>query len=374
MSGIYIHIPYCKQACHYCDFHFSTSLASKNNLVNAITKEISLRKKEIPKDVKSLYIGGGTPSLLSSQELTNIFTSLKRVIELETLKEITVEINPEDIDKEKLDNFRTLGINRLSIGVQSLDNVVLKWMNRIHNKQQTLDGLKLIKEYSFEDFNIDFIYGTPSFLKRNYNEEISNLLEYSPPHLSCYHLTIEQGTYFGHLEKKNKLKNIDDLQSEKEFMWLSKELKSKGYDHYEISNFSLAGKHSFHNSNYWKQLPYIGFGPGAHSLLQRKRRWNISNNIQYIKNIALNKIYFQEEILTNNDYINEVIMLGLRTKNGFNLKTVFNNTDTENKVKIIQKIKELINKKLIIQKQDYIKMQQEKWLLSEFVSRELFTI
>ena len=150
---------------HYCDFHFSTSLASKNNLVNTITKEIILREKEIPKDVKSLYIGGGNSFLLSSQELNNIFTTLKRVIELETLKEITVEINPEDIDKEKLDNFKTLGINRLSIGAQSLDNVVLKWMNRIHNKQQILDGLKHKEKYSFEDFNIDFIYGTLPFLK-----------------------------------------------------------------------------------------------------------------------------------------------------------------------------------------------------------------
>ena len=164
MSGIYVHnIPFCKQACHYCDFHFSTSLTSKSNLVSAITKEIILRKSEIPKDVKSLYIGGGTPSLLSLQELTTIFNSLEKVIELGNLKEITLEINPEDINEEKLDHFKVLGINRLSIGVQSFDNKVLKWMNRIHSNQQIIDGLNLIKKYKFEDINVDFIYGTPSF-------------------------------------------------------------------------------------------------------------------------------------------------------------------------------------------------------------------
>ena len=374
MSGIYIHIPFCKQACHYCDFHFSTSLASKGNLVSAITKEIILRKSEIPKDVKSLYIGGGTPSLLSLQELTTIFHSLEKVIELRNLNEITLEINPEDINEEKLDHFKALGINRLSIGVQSFDNKVLKWMNRIHSNQQIIDGLNLIKKYKFEDISIDFIYGTPSFLNRNYAIEISSILEFDPSHLSCYLLTIEEGTYFGHLEKKNELKSINDLQSEQEFLWLSNKLQSKGYDHYEISNFSLNGKYSFHNSNYWKRFSYIGFGPGAHSFIQRKRRWNISNNAQYIKKIDLENVFYQEEKLTTNDFINEIIMLGLRTKNGFNLETVFKNTNADNKSRLIEKIKELINKKLIIQKQDYIIMRKEKWLLSEYVSRELFTI
>ncbi|MAJ05867.1 MAG: coproporphyrinogen III oxidase [Crocinitomicaceae bacterium] len=374
MSGIYIHIPFCKQACHYCDFHFSTSLASKSNLVSAITKEIILRKSEIPKDVKSLYIGGGTPSLLSLQELTTIFHSLEKVIELRNLNEITLEINPEDINEEKLDHFKALGINRLSIGVQSFDNKVLKWMNRIHSNQQIIDGLNLIKKYKFEDISIDFIYGTPSFLNRNYGIEISSILEFDPSHLSCYLLTIEEGTYFGHLEKKNELKSINDLQSEQEFLWLSNKLQSKGYDHYEISNFSLNGKYSFHNSNYWKRFSYIGFGPGAHSFIQRKRRWNISNNAQYIKKIDLENVFYQEEKLTTNDFINEIIMLGLRTKNGFNLETVFKNTNADNKSRLIEKIKELINKKLIIQKQDYIIMRKEKWLLSEYVSIELFTI
>ena len=374
MSGIYIHIPFCKQACHYCDFHFSTSLDSKSNLVSAITKEIILRKSEIPKDVKSLYIGGGTPSLLSLQELTTIFNSLEKVIELGNLKEITLEINPEDVNKEKLDHFKVLGINRLSVGVQSFDNKVLKWMNRIHSNQQIIDGLNLIKKYKFEDINVDFIYGTPSFLNRNYALEISRILEFEPSHLSCYLLTIEEGTYFGHLEKKNELININDLQSEQEFLWLSNELQSKGYDHYEISNFSLNGKYSFHNSNYWKRFSYIGFGPGAHSFIQRKRRWNISNNGQYIKKIKLENVFYQEEKLTTNDFINEIIMLGLRTKNGFNLETVFKNTNADNKSRLIEKIKELIYKKLIIQKQDYIVMRKEKWLLSEYVSRELFTI
>jgi len=374
MSGIYIHIPFCKQACHYCDFHFSTSLKSKDKLILAIIKEIAFRKNEFPNLINSLYIGGGTPSLLNDNELKSIFIAIEKVIKLNHLKEITIEINPEDINEQKLTLFKKIGINRLSIGVQSMEDKVLKWMNRVHNKDQVFNGLKLAKEYGFDNINIDFIYGTPEFLNRDYDNEISEIIALNPSHLSCYHLTIEKGTYFGHLEKNKKLKPIEDEISEKEFLWISNKLQSNRYEHYEISNFALNEKKSFHNSNYWKQLPYVGIGPGAHSFLNSKRRWNISNNNQYIKNVENEDGYFDEEELSKNDIKNEQIMLGLRTKSGFNIKEIILGADDQYKKDFLKKIDELLKEKLIFNKNDYIYMNPEKWLMSEFVSRKLFTL
>ena len=374
MSGIYLHIPFCKQACHYCDFHFSTSLKSKDKLILALIKEIELRKSEFPSKINSLYIGGGTPSLLNEEEITSIFTALKKTIKIDFLREITIEVNPEDINLKKLNFLKKIGVNRLSIGVQSMDDKVLKWMNRIHNKEQVLKGINLAKRSGFYDISIDFIYGTPEFLKRNYNREISEIIALKPSHLSCYHLTIENGTYFGQLEKNKKLKPLEDETSEKEFLWISNKLQSCKYEHYEISNFAFKEKKSFHNSNYWKQLPYIGIGPGAHSFLKSKRRWNISNNNQYIKCIENKKSYFEEEKLSIYDIKNEQIMLGLRTKDGFNLKKCMIGIDDHQKKDFLKKIDELLEEKLIIKKNNDIFMRPDKWLMSEFVSRKLFTL
>ena len=374
MSGIYIHIPFCKQACHYCDFHFSTSLKSKDKLILALIKEIELRKSEFPPEINSLYIGGGTPSLLNEEEITSIFTALKKTIKIDFLREITIEVNPEDINLKKLNFFKKIGVNRLSIGVQSMDDKVLKWMNRIHNKEQALKAINLADLSGFNDISIDFIYGTPEFLNRDYNQEISEIIALNPSHISCYHLNIENGTYFGHLEKNKKLKPLEDEISEKEFLWISNKLKSCKYEHYEISNFAFKEKKSFHNANYWKQLPYIGIGPGAHSFLKLKRRWNISNNNQYIKYIENKKKYFEEEELSRYDIRNEQIMLGLRTKDGFNLKKCLIGIDDHQKKDFLKKIDELLEEKLIIKKNNDIFMKPDKWLMSEFVSRKLFTL
>ena len=374
MSGIYIHIPFCKQACHYCDFHFSTSLKSKDKLILALVKEIEMRKSEFPDKINSLYIGGGTPSLLDEKELASIFTALEKTIKLNFLREVTFEVNPEDINIKKLSFLKKIGVNRLSIGVQSMDDKVLKWMNRIHNKEQVLKGITLAKKIGFDDISIDFIYGTPEFLERDYNQEISEIIALKPSHLSCYHLTIENGTYFGNLEKNKKLKTLEDKISEKEFLWISKKLQSCQYEHYEISNFAFKEKKSFHNSNYWKQLPYIGIGPGAHSFLNSKRRWNISNNNQYIKHIENKKSYFEEEELSKYDIKNEQIMLGLRTKDGFNFKKCLIELEEHHKEDFLKKIGELLEEKLIVKKNNDIFMKPEKWLMSEFVSRKLFTL
>ena len=374
MSGIYIHIPYCKQACHYCDFHFSTSMKTKNEMIDCIVKEMDIRESEFSKKIDSLYIGGGTPSLMTNLELETIFNGLEKKMSIGDIKEITIEINPEDLISEKLEFYKEIGINRLSIGIQSMNNNILKWMNRSHNKNQIINGLNTVKEIGYENISLDFIYGTPKNLTRDIKDELLEILKFNPTHLSCYHLTIEDGTYFGHLEKKRKIKRIEDDISQKEFQWISEKLKSKNYQHYEISNFALQGKQSFHNSNYWNQSSYIGLGPGAHSFRNSTRRWNISNNRLYIKNIKAGVPYFEQEVLSPYDLVNEKIMLGLRTLNGLDKNYIFSIVPQSIKDEIESKLNTFLKDEILISTNNIISMNPEKWLLSEYVSRELFIL
>ena len=374
MSGIYIHIPYCKQACHYCDFHFSTSMKTKNEMIDCIVKEMDIRESEFSKKIDSLYIGGGTPSLMTNLELETIFNGLEKKVSIGDIKEITIEINPEDLISEKLEFYKEIGINRLSIGIQSMNNNILKWMNRSHDTNQVINGLNNTKVAGFENINLDFIYGTPKNLSRDYKSELLEILKFNPTHLSCYHLTIEDGTYFGHLEKNKKIKRIEDDISQQEFRWISEKLKSKNYQHYEISNFAVQGKESFHNSNYWNQSSYIGLGPGAHSFRNSTRRWNISNNRLYIKNIKAGIPYFEQEVLSPYDIVNEKIMLGLRTLNGLDKDHVFSIVPQAIKEGIESKLNTFLKDEILLSTNNIISMNPEKWLLSEYVSRELFIL
>jgi len=374
MSGIYIHIPYCKQACHYCDFHFSTSMKTKNEMIDCIVKEMDIRGSEFSKKIDSLYIGGGTPSLMTNLELETIFNGLEKKMSIGDIKEITIEINPEDLISEKLEFYKEIGINRLSIGIQSMNNNILKWMNRSHDTNQVINGLNNTKVAGFENINLDFIYGTPKNLSRDYKSELLEILKFNPTHLSCYHLTIEDGTYFGHLEKNKKIKRIEDDISQQEFRWISEKLKSKNYQHYEISNFAVQGKESFHNSNYWNQSSYIGLGPGAHSFRNSTRRWNISNNRLYIKNIKAGIPYFEQEVLSPYDIVNEKIMLGLRTLNGLDKDHVFSIVPKAIKEGIESKLNTFLKDEILLSTNNIISMNPEKWLLSEYVSRELFIL
>ena len=374
MSGIYIHIPYCKKACHYCDFHFSTSMKTKNEMIDCIVKEMDIRESEFSKKIDSLYIGGGTPSLMTNLELETIFNGLEKKMSIGDIKEITIEINPEDLISEKLEFYKEIGINRLSIGIQSMNNNILKWMNRSHDTNQVINGLNNTKVAGFENINLDFIYGTPKNLSRDYKSELLEILKFNPTHLSCYHLTIEDGTYFGHLEKNKKIKRIEDDISQQEFRWISEKLKSKNYQHYEISNFAVQGKESFHNSNYWNQSSYIGLGPGAHSFRNSTRRWNISNNRLYIKNIKAGIPYFEQEVLSPYDIVNEKIMLGLRTLNGLDKDHVFSIVPQAIKEGIESKLNTFLKDEILLSTNNIISMNPEKWLLSEYVSRELFIL
>jgi oxygen-independent coproporphyrinogen-3 oxidase len=349
-------------------------MKTKNEMIDCIVKEMDIRKSEFSKKIDSVYIGGGTPSVMTNLELETIFNGLEKKISISDIKEITIEINPEDLINEKLEFYNEIGINRLSIGIQSMNNNILKWMNRSHNKNQIINGLNTVKEIGYENISLDFIYGTPKNLTRDIKDELLEILKFNPTHLSCYHLTIEDGTYFGHLEKKRKIKRIEDDISQQEFRWISEKLKSKNYQHYEISNFALQGKQSFHNSNYWNQSSYIGLGPGAHSFRNSTRRWNISNNRLYIKNIKAGVPYFEQEVLSPYDLVNEKIMLGLRTLNGLDKNYIFSIVPQSVKDEIESKLNTFLKDEILISTNNIISMNPEKWLLSEYVSRELFIL
>ena len=374
MSSVYIHIPFCLQACHYCDFHFSTTLKLKDVLVDAIIKEITIRKKEFNKVINSLYIGGGTPSILQNIDYIKIFNAIKQHSSISSSTEITLEINPEDATKEKLSFYRSLGVNRLSIGAQSLNNKVLKWMNRAHDKKQIIKSVELSKSVGFSNYNIDFIYGLPLSINRNLEEEINELISLEPNHLSCYHLTIEKGTYFNHLKSKSKLEELNDENSEKEFNQIRSILKENGLYQYEISNYCKSGSESIHNSNYWNNEPYIGIGPSAHSYDKTNRRWNISNNPIYIKRIMENDCFYELEELNKKDMFNECVLLGLRTSKGLFLEKIKGLLNKEQQLLFNNQMNQFLKDGLLELTDGYLHMAKKKRLLAEYVSREFFII
>ena len=374
LSGIYIHIPFCKKACHYCDFHFTTNMTHIKRMTDSICKEINIRKKEFSGNYNSLYFGGGTPSVLAISEMKQIIDQISKYTKPSQLSEVTVEINPEDVTETLLRGYRELGVNRLSIGVQSLNDHILNWMNRSHNKEKALQSVLLAKKMGFENVSVDFIYGIPGYPNRDIKKELSNLLSTKPFHISCYHFTIEDKTYFGQLKKQKKLREISDTRSEEEFKIIAQLLDSNQYIHYEISNFSLQGKSSQHNKNYWKKNNYLGFGPSAHSYQFPYRSWNVSSNAQYIQQVSSNTFHTQKEELSEIDHFNELIMLGLRTSEGVKLSEALKFLNEKNRNDFNAKIDRFLHEGLIKIKNKNLVMNKEKWLLSEFICRELFIL
>ena len=321
MAGLYLHIPFCKQACHYCDFHFSTSLGLKSRLVEALVREIELRRDYLgPNPVlETIYFGGGTPSLLTEVDLTLIFNAIHRHFAVAPQAEITLEANPDDLTKEKLRMLQEAGINRLSIGIQSFDEGILKLLNRAHDANTALRCLGDVRKAGFHNVSIDLIYAIPGLSNKAWEEAIKHALRFSPEHISSYALTIENKTVFGNWSKHGKLQPIDEDIAAEQFEILMDLLEAEGYEHYEISNFCKPGYHSKHNSSYWKQLPYLGIGPSAHSYNGLSRQSNIRNNALYARSIEKGIIPFEREVLTPENKINEYILTTLRTMWGCDL-------------------------------------------------------
>lgn len=323
MAGIYIHIPFCKQACHYCDFHFSTNPDGKQAMVAAIGRELEWQKNYLgPEKVGSIYFGGGTPSLLDAGELGYLLDIVARHFVWEEEVEITLEANPDDLTGEKLRGFRQAGINRLSIGIQSFDDNHLQYLNRAHNAGEARAALERAREAGFDNVSIDLIYGIPSAGDTVWKSDLAHAIALRPEHISSYCLTIEPRTVFGQWLKKGKIKAPDDEFEARQFEILLETLTRAGYEQYEISNFSLPGYHSRHNSNYWKQQKYLGAGPSAHSYNGKLRQYNVRNNAQYLKAIEREEIPFEPDNLEQKDHLNEYIMTSLRTKWGCDLLKV----------------------------------------------------
>ena len=320
MAGIYVHIPFCKQACYYCDFHFSTNMDLKAKMVDAVVKEIGMQKGYLGGEaIQTIYFGGGTPSLLEKEELSKIIHTIRSMHEVSDA-EITLEANPDDLSKKKLDELKDAGINRLSIGIQSFRNDILSFFNRAHNADEAVRSIEDARAAGFNNISIDLIYGVPGQHNDAWMSGIESALLFKPEHISAYSLTIEEKTVFGKWKASNKLTPMNEETVAEQFEMLMDVLTKNGYDHYEISNFGLPGSHSRHNSNYWNRVKYLGVGPSAHSYDGKSRQFNVSNNSIYVRKIEDGEIPFEREVLTREDNINEYFFIGLRTNGGCDLE------------------------------------------------------
>lgn len=324
MAGIYIHIPFCKQACFYCDFHFSTSLKKKEVMLHCLKKEIALRKEELKGEkVETIYFGGGTPSVLNTSEIDNLIATVYHHFDVIENPEVTLEANPDDLSEEKIIELSKTVINRLSIGVQSFFEKDLKLMNRAHNASEAKKCLKIATQY-FNNISVDLIYGIPDCSNKDWEENIKTALDFGISHISSYALTVEPKTALESLIAKGKIKNVDDVKAEEQFQILTKTLKKEGFIHYELSNFGKENYFSKNNSSYWLGKSYLGIGPSAHSFNGKQRSWNVRNNTHYIKAILEDKLPIERETLSKTDRYNEYVMTGLRTVWGVSLEKIKN--------------------------------------------------
>lgn len=322
MSGIYIHIPFCKQACHYCDFHFSTSMKKKDDMVLALAKEIAMRKNEFSTEIiETIYFGGGTPSVLSNDEINFLIAEVYKNYKVVENPEITLEANPDDLSTERIFELSKSPINRLSIGIQSFYEEDLKMMNRAHNSAEAINCLTEATKY-FDNISLDLIYGIPGLTDEMWKKNIETALSFGIPHISSYALTVEPKTALRKLIDTGKIAEPQDEVASNHFMILVETLQKNGFIHYELSNFGKEGYFSKNNSAYWLGKKYIGIGPSAHSYDGEKRGWNIANNSLYLKSIQNDELPIETEILTISDRYNEYIMTGLRTIWGVSLERI----------------------------------------------------
>lgn len=374
MSGIYIHIPFCKQACNYCDFHFSTSLQNKAALVNSIITEIELRKEYLTdKNIETIYFGGGTPSLLSDKETFLILEKIYKIFRVNNNAEITLECNPDDLSAEKLKELKRAEINRLSIGLQSFDDAELKWMNRAHTANESESSVKRAQDKGFENITIDLIYGSKFSNLTNWKRTLHKAVDLQVQHISSYNLTIEDKTKLGHDFKTKKEQGIDDEKSAELFLEMVDYLEKKNFIQYEISNFGKEGYFSKHNSNYWKGEHYIGLGPSAHSFDGVSRQWNVANNNNYIKHLSeKSNAYFEKEILTETERFNEYILTTLRTIWGIDINYLKKNFNSDFVSSFLKQVKTYLENETIVLKDNSYVLTNTGKLLADRIASELF--
>ncbi|RKE98459.1 radical SAM family heme chaperone HemW [Ichthyenterobacterium magnum] len=376
MAGIYIHIPFCKQACHYCDFHFSTSFKKKNELIHALIKELELRKDELENHtIETIYFGGGTPSLLSNDEIELIINSVYKNYQVIDTPEITLEANPDDLTNQRINDLANTPINRLSIGVQSFFEDDLKLMNRAHNAVEAKACLSTATRY-FDNITIDLIYGIPNLSNQQWRENLNVAFGFDINHISSYALTVEPKTALDAFIKQGKYPSLDEQQAQEQFDILVVETQKQGFVHYEISNFGKPNYFSKHNTSYWLGKPYLGIGPSAHSFNGKQRSWNVRNNSKYIRSIAVGILPNEIETLSKNDSFNESIMIGLRTIWGISLTTIEQVFGASYKTHLLSTAKEYISQGLleVSNTDNTLKTTQKGQFLIDGIASNLFMI
>ncbi len=374
MAGIYIHIPFCKQACHYCDFHFSTSLKKKEEMLQALEKELVMRKGELGEEVvETIYFGGGTPSVLDTQETDRLIQAVWDHYAVGEDPEITLEANPDDLSSEKLRQLAASKVNRLSIGIQSFFEEDLRFMNRAHNAEQARSALGEAREL-FDNISIDLIYGIPIAVDKRWEEIISIALSYGIPHISSYALTVEPGTALKKFIEKGVVPPVDDERAEAQFQHLVRRLEGEGFVHYELSNFGKPGYFSRNNTAYWQGKTYLGIGPSAHSFNGLQRSWNISNNTLYIKGIQQGKVPSETEILTQRDRYNEYVMTGLRTMWGVSLQSIEQEFGSHFREYLMEQAERHITDRYLYLDGDTIRVSQKGKFLSDGLAADLFML
>jgi oxygen-independent coproporphyrinogen-3 oxidase len=380
MSGIYIHIPFCKQACHYCDFHFSTSLKKKDEMVVALAKEIQLRSNPIThhpspitESIETIYFGGGTPSILSIADLKFLIDEVYRNYKVVENPEITVEANPDDLDLETIRQLANLSVNRLSIGIQSFFEDDLKLMNRAHNAEEAKKCLEFAKHY-FDNISIDLIYGIPNMSSKKWVQNIETALSFGVPHISSYALTVEPKTALHSFIQKGIIAAPDDEVAHEHFQILVDKLSENGFIHYELSNFGKENFFSKNNTSYWLGKKYIGIGPSAHSYDGTNRGWNVSNNSQYIKSIQENKVPIAFETLTKTDRYNEYVMTGLRTILGVSLDQIEQKFGKTYLDYLNQQAAKFIDDHLLFLDENILRTTKKGKFLSDGIASDLFLL
>ncbi|RCT53890.1 radical SAM family heme chaperone HemW [Winogradskyella sp. KYW1333] len=374
MAGIYIHIPFCKQACYYCDFHFSTSLKKKNTLISALIKELKLRKDELKETpIETIYFGGGTPSILSNEELQLLIDSVYENYKVISCPEITLEANPDDLHEDRIIELSKSPINRLSIGIQSFFEKDLKLMNRAHNADEARSCIEVAKKY-FSNISIDLIYGIQGATNEQWIKNIEIALNFEISHISSYALTVEPKTALASFIEKGIIEDVDDEQAHQQFLILKDKLEERGFVHYELSNFGKEGFFSKNNSAYWQGKSYLGIGPSAHSFNGTQRGWNVRNNTKYINALNKDELPIEIEILTLTDRYNEYIMTGLRTIWGVSLKKVEEDFGKLFKDYLIERADIFINQHLLYIDDGHIRVSRKGQFLSDGISSELFKL
>jgi oxygen-independent coproporphyrinogen-3 oxidase len=372
-NGIYIHIPFCKQACHYCDFHFSTSLKKKTELVVALCKELILRKNEFTGLVETIYFGGGTPSLLTQLDLDIIFKTIYENYTVSENPEITLEANPDDLNQQKIEQLAQSPINRLSIGIQSFFEEDLKFMNRAHTANEAENSIKEAKKY-FDNISIDLIYGIPEMSTARWKQNIEKALSFNIPHISSYALTVEPKTALDILIKKGLVPPVDDALAEKHFFTLMETLQANYFVQYELSNFGKEGFFSRNNTAYWQGKTYLGIGPSAHSYDGKNRSWNVKNNSLYINAMEKGNLPSESERLTTTDRYNEYVMTGLRTIWGVSVRRVKLEFGIKYKEHLLRQAQKHLEENLLYLNGDLLLVTKKGKFLSDGLASDLFLL